>query len=95
MKFYTHHWYTASRAYKFNQAESAECKCCRDGINETTAHIFQCTGRNEVHRDHRQKLVALMAEQRLLNGILRLIEAGVDLVLQSASIGTEMMMATK
>ena len=62
-KFYTHHWYTTSRAYKFNQAESAECKCCRDGVNEITAHIFQCTDRNEVHHDHRRKLTALMAKQ--------------------------------
>ena len=29
-KFYTHHWFRASKAYKFNIAESAECKCCRD-----------------------------------------------------------------
>ena len=82
-KFYTHHWYTVSRAYKFNLAESVECKCCRDRADETTAHIFQYTDRNEVHCDHRWKLTALMAEQRLLNGLLRLIEAGIDLVLQS------------
>ena len=47
-KFYTHHRYTASRAGKFGVAESAECQCCRDGVPETTAHIFQYTDRNEV-----------------------------------------------
>ena len=25
-KFYTHHWYTASRAFKFGQLDLAECK---------------------------------------------------------------------
>ena len=61
VKFYTHHWYTANRACKFGQAESAECKCCIDGVTETTAHIFQCTDRNEVHLEHHQKLTALLA----------------------------------
>ena len=49
-KFYTHHSYTASRTCKFNLAESAECKCCRGGVNETTAHIFQCADRNVSER---------------------------------------------
>ena len=40
-KFYTHHWYTASRACKFGLVESAECKCYIDGVNETAAYIFQ------------------------------------------------------
>ena len=57
-KFYTHHWCTASRACKLGQVDSAECKCCRDGATETTAHIFQCTDRNEVHPKHRWKLTA-------------------------------------
>ena len=47
-KFFTHHWYTARRAYKFGQVDSAECKCCRDGVKEITAHILQCPNRNEV-----------------------------------------------
>ena len=82
-KFYTHHWYTASRAYKFGQVDSAECKCCRDGVQETTAHIFQCTNRNEVHLEHHRKLMELMADQQLPNGLLHLIEVGIDLALQS------------
>ena len=48
VKCYTPHWYMASRKYKFGLAESAECKCCRDGVEETTAHIFQCPNRNKV-----------------------------------------------
>ena len=82
-KFYTHHWYTASRACKIKQAESAECKCCRDGVNETTAHIFQCTDRNEVHLEHHQKLRALLADQQLPNRLLRIIELGINLALLS------------
>ncbi len=82
-KFYTHHWYTASKAYKFKLADSAECKCCSDGVGETTAHIFQCTDRNDVHRDHRRKLTELLAEQQIPNGLLHLIEAGIDLALHS------------
>ena len=82
-KFYTHHWYTASKTCKFKQAESAECKCCRDRVGATTAHIFQCTDRNDVHLDHRQKLAELLADQRIPNGLLHLIEAGIDLALHS------------
>ena len=82
-KFYTHHWYTASRAFKFGQVNSAECKCCSDGVVETTAHIFQCTDRNEVHLEHHQKLIALLAEQQLPNGLLQIIEARIDLALLS------------
>ena len=82
-KFYTHHWYTESRACKFKQAESAECKCCRDEVNETTARIFQCTDRNEVHLEHHQKLTALLADQQLPNRLLHIIEAGIDLALLS------------
>ena len=78
-KFYTHHWYTASRACKFKQAESAECKCCRDGVDKTTAHIFQCTDRTDVHREHSRKLTELLADQQLPNGLLHLIEAGINL----------------
>ena len=66
-KFYTHHWYTASRAYKFGQVDSAECKCCRDGVQETTAHIIQCPDRNEVHLERHQKVTKLLADQQLLN----------------------------
>ena len=82
-KFYTHHWFTASKACKFNLAESAECKCCRDGVDETIAHIFQCTDRNDVHLDHHRKLTELLADQQILNGLLHLIEAGIDLALHS------------
>ena len=82
-KFYTHQWYTESKAFKFKEAESATCQCCREGVDETTAHIFQCIDRNEVHLKHHQKLKALMAEQQLPNGLLHLIEAGIDLALQS------------
>ena len=82
-KFYTHHWYTASRACKFGQVDSAECKCCRDGVNETTAHIFQCTDKNEVHLEHHRKLMAFLADQQLPNGLLRIIEVGIDLALLS------------
>ena len=82
-KFYTHHWYTASRAYKFGQVDSTECKCCRDGVQENTAHIFQCPDRNEVHLEHRRKLTELLADQQLPNGLLHLIEAGIELALQS------------
>ena len=39
-KFHTHHWYTASRAHKFDLADLAECQCCREGVEETAAHIF-------------------------------------------------------
>ena len=81
-KFYTHHWYTASRAFKSGQVDSAECKCCSDGVKDTTAHIFQCTDRNEVHLEHHQKLTALLAEQQLPNRLLH-IEAGIDLALLS------------
>ena len=73
-KFYTHHWYTASRAYIFGQVDSAECKCCRDGVDETTAHIFQCPNRNEIHLEHHWKLTELLANQWLLNGLLYLID---------------------
>ena len=83
VKFYTHHWYTASRACKFKQAESAECKCCRDEVAETTPHIFQCTDRNEVHLEHHQKLTKRLAVQQLPNGLLRIIETGIDLALLS------------
>ena len=82
-KFYTHHWYTASRAYKFGQVDSAEYKCCRDEVQETTSHIFQCPDRNEVHIEHHQKLTEHLADQQLPNGLLHLIEAGIDLALQS------------
>ena len=61
-KLYTYHWYTVSRAYKFGLVESAECKCCRDGVQETTAHRFQCSDRNEVHIEYCQKLTELMAD---------------------------------
>ena len=81
--FYTHHWYMASRAYKFGQVDSAECKCCRDGVKETTAHIFQCPDRNEVHIKHHRKIMKLLADQQLPNGLLHLIEAGIDLALLS------------
>ena len=33
-KFYTHHWYMVSRANTFGQVDLAECKCCRDGVQE-------------------------------------------------------------
>ena len=82
-KFYTHHWFTASKAYKFNLAESAECKCCRDRVDETIAHIFQCTDRNDVHLEHQQKLTELLADQQLPNRLLHLIEVGIDLALHS------------
>ena len=82
-KFYTHHWYAVSKAYKFNLAESAEYKCCRDGVDETTVHIFQCTDRNEVHCEHCRKLTEFLADQWIPNGLLRLIEAGIDLALHS------------
>ena len=82
-KFYTHYWYTASRACKFKQVDSAECKCCSDGVVEITAHIFQCTNRNKVHLEHHQKLTALLADQQLPNGPLHIIEAGIDLALLS------------
>ena len=48
-------------------------------MNEITAHIFQCTNRNEVHHEHHQKLTALLADQQLPNGLLRITEAGIDL----------------
>ena len=82
-KFDTHHWYTASRAYKFGQIDSAERKCCRDGVEETTAHIFQCPDRNEVHLEHHRKLTELLADQQLPNRLLHLIEAGIDLAFLS------------
>ena len=82
-KFYTHRWYTASRAYKFSLAESAECQCCRDGFKETTAYIFQCPNRNEIHIEHSQKLTELLADQQILDRLLHLIEAGIDLALLS------------
>ena len=84
-KFYTHHWYTASRAYKFGLVDSAECQCCKDGVEETTAHIFQCPNRNEVHIEHRWKLTELMADQQLPNGVLHLIKVGIDLALLSGN----------
>ena len=46
-------------------------------------HIFQCPGRNEVHLVHHRKLTELMADQQLLNGLLHLIEVGIDLALLS------------
>ena len=52
-------------------------------MDETTAHIFQCTNRNDVHQDHRRKLTELLAEQQIPNGLLHLIEAGIDLALHS------------
>ena len=82
-KFYTHHWYMASRAYKFGLVELAECKCCRDGVKETTAHMFQCPDRNEVHLEHHWKLTELLADQQLSNGLLHLNEVGIDLALLS------------
>ena len=82
-KFYTNHWYTASRAFKFGQVYSAECKCCRDGVTETTAHIFQCTDRNEVHLKHHQKLTELLADQQLPNRLLHIIETRIDQALLS------------
>ena len=69
-KFYTHHWYTVSRAYKFGLADSAECQCCREGVKETTAHIFQCLNRNEIHIEHRRKLTEPMVDQQIRNGLL-------------------------
>ena len=82
-KFYTHHWYTVSRAHKFGLADSAECHCCREGVEETTAHIFQCPKRNEIHIDHRRKLTELLVDQQIPNGLLYVIEAGIDLALIS------------
>ena len=52
-------------------------------MDKTTAHIFQCTDRNKVNLEHRQKLTALLAEQQLPNGLLHIIEAGIDLALLS------------
>ena len=52
-------------------------------MTETTAHIFQCTDRNEVHLEHYQKLTALLVEQQITNGLLHIIEAGIDLALLS------------
>ena len=75
-KFYTHHWYMARRAYKFGLAESAECQCCRDGVKETTAHIFQCPNRNEIHLEHSRKLTELLTDQQIPNRLQHLIEAG-------------------
>ena len=68
-KFYTHHWYMASRSHKFGLADSAECQCCREGAEETTSHIFQCPNRDEIHIDHRWKLTELMADQQITNGL--------------------------
>ena len=73
----------ASRAYKFGQIESAECKCCRDKVETTTSHIFQCLERNKVHLEHHQKLTEFLADQQLPNGLLHLFEAGIDLAFQS------------
>ena len=80
-KFYTHHWYMASRAYKFGLAESTECQCCRDGVLETTAHIFQCPNRNEAHIEHSWKFTELLADQQIPNGLLHPIRAGIGLAL--------------
>ena len=52
-------------------------------MNETTAHIFQCTNRNEVHLKHHQKLTELLPDQKLQNELLHIIEAGIDLALVS------------
>ena len=52
-------------------------------MDETTAHIFQCTDRNDVHLHHHQKLKELLADQQLPNGLLHVIEAGIDLALHS------------
>ena len=64
-------------------SDSAECKCCRDGVDETTAHVFQCTDMTNVHSDHQRKLTELLADQQLPNRLLHLIEAGIDLALHS------------
>ena len=73
----------ASRAYKFGPAESAQCQCCRDGVEETTAHISQCPNRNEIHILHSRKLTELLADKQIPNELLHLIEAGIDLALLS------------
>ena len=52
-------------------------------MDETTAHIFQCTDRTNVHHEHRQKLTELLADLELPNGLLHLIEAGINLALLS------------
>ena len=52
-------------------------------MNETTSHIFHCTDRNKVHLEHHQKLTKLLADQQLPNGLLHIIEAGIDLALLS------------
>ena len=66
-KFYTHHWYTVSRAHKFGLADSAECQCCREGVEETTSHIFLCPNRDEIHIEHSRKLTELLADQQIPN----------------------------
>ena len=39
--------------------------------------------RNDVHLDHQRKLTELLADQQLPNGLLHLIESGIDLALHS------------
>ena len=46
-------------------------------------HIFQCPDTNEVHLEHHRKLTELQANQQLPNGLLHLIETGIDLALLS------------
>ena len=42
-----------------------------------------CAFRNEVHLVHHRKLAELLADQKLPNGLLHLIEVGIDLALLS------------
>ena len=75
----------ASRVHKFSLADSAECQCCREGVEKTIAHIFQCPNRNEIHIDRRWKLMELLADQQIPNRLLYLLEAGIDLALTSSN----------
>ena len=54
-------------------------------MDKTTAHIFQCTDRTYIHREHRRKLTKLLVDQQLPNELLHLIEAGINLALLSNS----------
>jgi len=58
---------------------SDQCRCCELNVVETMEHILQCPTRDPTHSTFFSKFLELMRDKEILNDIVRLFEAGINI----------------
>ena len=57
------------------------CRCCDEGKTETIRHVVHCKSRAMIGKKKMKQFTELIRQIEMPNGILKLLEGGIDLVL--------------